>query len=251
MFKNFITDTDLQVLYPTLTNKLWANQETYAPQISKASDIVQVDLFNAGVKTEYVMTPIDLKTTETSQTLIPPKISTESANTTGPVRRQYANERRFVIQLNAPVTGSWTVALYGSNASSEPAVGDGSWELIDTLEINTDPSVLLNTTVIDAPYRWYYYQSAVQGSGTISGQYFMVDTSFDDCIVYAALSLIFTDFLKENTENDAWNTRRLLADKQYANVLSKAKFGYDKEMKGKLDDDSEDTTRFINITFAR
>lgn len=286
MLRNFITDDDLKVRHPNLAKLLWSGQSDYSNQISLGFDRLMNDLHNLNLNPRKVMVPLDFMAPmnpDSNQKLAVQTITGSFYGipkggtfeplvgwgqyglpyVQGPgqfVQEYYQNiyvnlnQRRAVMNIVAPITGSWTVSLQGNDVQTSPQntglpdPNDPNWQDIPNAIFTVDSNTGLGeqTSIFYNQNRWY--RVSVQGSGSISLASYSYENIFDDAIVAASLIYIFRDFIKE--KSDTWDIRREFAESEYKEALETIHFMYDLNDDGILTVDDEEK-RSGTITFVR
>jgi hypothetical protein len=230
MFRNFITDTDLQVYHPTLKKQLWSGQASYQTQINEAFDRVNNDLFNENVNPRLVMTPIDLKRTSVQTGHIQLIMSTESVSTTGTSMSAGQGFRRLVTNVNA-VNDPWTIQIQGSNANTPT-----DWANVSNASITASNAGEYNSLFSDE-FAWYRYVSNPSGTGSVTYSVSLVETIFDKLIIYKTFQLIFTDFVRTTGDQNEILKRDYI--NAYNNLIQHLKYSYDVDDSGTIGVDEE------------
>ena len=286
MLRNFITDDDLKLRHPNLANQLWGGQSDYSNQIALGFDKLMNDLHNININPRKVMLPLDLLAplNQVANQAITIATITGSFNgipkggtfeplvgwgqyglpyVQGPgqfLQEYYQNiyvnlnQRRFITNLRATVTGSWTVTLQGNDTQTSPSntgvpdPNDPNWRDIEgaLFTLDSNSSIGEQNVIFYNQYRWYRVHAV--GSGSLSFASYTVENVFDDAIVAASLVYIFRDFVRET--GDQWSLREQWAQTEYKEALETIHFMYDLNDDGILTVDDEEK-RSGTITFVR
>lgn len=136
---------------------------------------------------------------------------------------------RLVVDVIS-LSGSFTFALYGTN-------NDGAdYTLVDTLTIDENKTA---SKVIDNPFKKYRLDILTAGN-SITYSAYMYETTFDDLLVYKALSIAYYD-LYNGSDNSLFKEKSEYYDMMYVDLLNVTNLPYDEDDSGAIDTDEEET----------
>lgn len=185
MLENFIQIADLQVKESRLLEWL-SSTTTLNNHITDGFRKTVIELNKRNIDTRLIMVPLYLSN----------NISLDS-NYTGewiPAQR-FNRVRRFVIKKEiSENSGDNYFILEGTNDLEHYAV-------ITTIK-NTDGAGTLSQ-LFDAEYKYYRYKLTVDTSISFTGSIYLVETTFDDLIIYKTLQKIFTSLTRKEDDNFA------------------------------------------------
>ena len=210
MIENYIKIDDLLVKEPRL--KEWEGENSVLENhIHDAFHRTCVELRKLNIDTRRVMTPIFLS----GNGNIP---SPSVGNWVSP---SYKNRvRRFVVKVKtSSVVDNYKIVLEGSNDG-----GSTVDELVTIVFDESNGTSELTSTFL-TEYSFYRYRLESQISFVASGQIYLVETSFDDLIIYKSLQNFFTAKYRKNDDNFA--SKMALYDKKFRDEINSLVYSYD------------------------
>jgi hypothetical protein len=234
MIINYITQTELENLYPQLYTSFKEANIDFSKYIERGFTRLTNDLYNRGIDLKMLMPTLDLLRSATAEGGDPLTLKTIASDYTGETF-EGGNELRLVL-WNSAVSGTWAVKLQGCNQATPT-----DWE--DVTTFNVDSTGELSATFL-RQYVWY--RVVITGGTSLTFRCWMVETTFDDLICYAAWENLFANH--SNSETDIIETRRSGAEKKYLELLQNQKFSLDD---GDYNADTKDSQAKIEVRFSR
>lgn len=220
MIRNYLTFSELYYHYPRIEQ--WVDNSHVTSILNAAGMVVANDLRNRGVDTQRIYIPLMFDSATYGA-----HVSRTDHTATG---LSIHNERRFVIDVSS--TTSLNVALQGSNDNTnweDVVMLDGQLATIDIYQAGT-----YNRAFIEG-YKYVRYST----TGTASLYAYVVDTSFDQLIIFKALQQITLPLVGNDGLAEAMYNQSVA---MYQSLLGSAVFDYDRGGDGAIDDHDRDVT---------
>jgi prepilin-type processing-associated H-X9-DG protein len=220
MIENFVIDADLSTKEPRITE--W--QPTSATRDIHRADGYKktcIELNKIGVDTRLVMIPFYLAT----------GLQTISNTVTGDwILAQRKNRvKRLVIKKVTCTDGGGGNIWYvdGSNDNGT------TWVNIKTLNNTTGTGTI--SVTFDDEYKYYRFRLVKATSLSFTGYIYLIETSFDDLIVYQSLKKTFTALSRK--EGDNFDLKSVIWAKEFKDEIETLNYSYDSNESGTIDDD--------------
>lgn len=216
MIENFIQITDLTIKESRLLEWL-SNTTTLNNHIEDGFKRTIIELTKRNIDTRLIMVPLYLCQ----------DISLNSSYTGDWVEAQRKNRvRRFVIKkLTSINDGDNYFILEGSNDKN-------TVKNILSIKLTNDSGTLTQT--FNEEYKYYRFRLEVDTSVEFTGSLYLVETSFDDLIIFKSLQKIFTSLTRKEDDNFAVKMR--LYEKEFYDELANLSYSYDINESGTIEE---------------
>jgi hypothetical protein len=226
MLKNFIIDEDLKNYHPNLNRQIWNSQSDYNVQIVEAYNNVLTDLYNKGVNPRQLQMPFNLVSNTASYLSNITKTASVTGDSFAAGDLGDRNYQRLVVNVNA-IDGEFVFSIDGSNDNT-------NFDQITsiTASVAGERSIKFNNQ-----YKFYRYRALKVSGTTTTFTTYLVETVWDNLIIYRSFEIIFSDFRK--SQNDSWDLLVQQYAKKYDGEINAAKYLFDADDDGTIADGEE------------
>jgi len=222
MLVNHIHIEDLLVKEPRLQEEWKANDESLNSFIRDAFNRVSSELRKLNIDTRFVMTPIFLNAGQ----------EIHEGQVGNWMRAGHRNRvRRVVVKLTAPIEGC-NIILEGS---MDRVISD---EIVVLVINNYTPTGLTATATFTTEYNYYRFRVESSEAMNVSTTIYLVETAFDDLIIYKTLENFFIAKYRKDDDNCA--SKMQLYKNKFDAELSTLAYSYDENGDGVIDDEDDD-----------
>ena len=200
MIENHIHIDDLVVKEPRLKSPEYEFNETNLKNhIKDAFNRVCIELNKLNIDTRTIMAPIQLyDSTLTTKNFISDWIKSQNNN----------RVKRLVVKVKEPLTNDFKIILEGSNDNG--ATGNR----LVALDVNSNYA----SAMFDKEYKYYRFEVKAEADLNINTFIYLVETTFDDLIIYKSLENFFT--AKYRTTGDTFFSKMGLYKSKFETELS-------------------------------
>jgi len=230
MLKNHININDLLIKEPRLQEEWKATDECLNNFIRDAFNRVCSELRKLNIDTRFVMTPIFLNAGQ----------EIHDGQVGNWMRAGHRNRvRRFVVKLTALIEGC-NIILEGS---MDRVISD---EIVVLVINNYTPTGLTATATFSTEYNYYRFRVTDNDEPVnVEATIYLVETAFDDLVIYKTLENFFTAKYRKDDDNAA--SKMQLYKNKFEAELSTLAYSYDENGDGVIDDDDDDKRKCRTI----
>lgn len=200
MLENHIHIDDLVVKEPRLKSPEYEfNENNLKNHIQDAFNRVCIELEKLNIDTRTIMTPIQLYES---------KLTTKNFTSDWVKARDDNRVKRLVVKTEEPLTTDFKIILEGSNDNG--ATGNR----LVALDVNSNYA----SGKFDKEYKYYRFKIEAEAELNINVFIYLVETTFDDLIIYKSLENFFT--AKYRTTSDTFFSKMGLYKSKFETELS-------------------------------
>ena len=207
MWRTFIKHSDVVYYEPVIAKYI----PDTTPFISRSSEMIMQKVQAKDIKLRQILIPLDLVLNAAEE--------------------DEFERMRFVVNLSAAVvTTGITYSLNGCNTE------DGTFLSVATITYSAN-EYGEKSVVFTKSYKFYKVTANYTGVLT---ECFLVETSFDLCLIFCSLWLAFNSLVK--TPNDVWSGKSLDYQQMFNDTYSELNFRVDKDESGDYDTNEQSET---------
>ena len=220
MIESYLTSTDIINTEPSLADYYRTSQTSWDTLKSEAWKEVAEDIRALGWDIRRLCKRLSLQDSVT-----------KTAAFTGTISEEDILQRlRIVINASA-VSGSGTVSFLFEGSDDEE-----TYTTVTTISVTTTGNT---TSVFTSPYKYYRLSiSSITGITSITYSAYLIETSFERLHKYKSLEMIYRSLIA--LDGDVWEGKKEQYENLYKDTIQKAKFYYDADDDGEIDDDEKD-----------
>jgi len=147
--------------------------------------------------------------------------------------------QRLVVEvLPAKYTGENIFIVEGSDDRA-------NWERVASVNVCGEET--LYTVTFESEFSYYRLQTEIKGGDSIPAKVYLVETSFDDCIVYATLEIITASLTK--TREDNFFALNAKYSTEFVDAVNNLTYAYDYDSDGFISEGETKRKHKLKIVF--